>query len=89
MNLIYAEHAWKVNREGEPLAKYFNESQWNATQPVRQLISGELVAFPNSGWVATQTPTAPENDIPDEPLEKVKPTIKKTTRKTTRKRKAK
>ncbi len=89
MNLIYAEHAWKVNQEGEPLAKYFNESQWNATQPVKQLISGELVAFPNSGWIVAQTPIPLEDDVPDEPLEKIAAVTKKSTRKTTRKRKSK
>jgi len=77
--MIYAEHEWKTNPKGEPLAKYFNEKQWSATTPVKRLVDGKFVTNHNSGWIATEAPTLVDPDPPPEPLKKTIP--KKTTRK--------
>ena len=69
--MIYAEHAWKVNRNGKPLAKYFTERQWDATRDVRVKENGEVVVHHNGGWVMTET---------GDPLPEPKP-LKKTVQK--------
>ena len=80
--MIYAEHAWKVNRQGEPIAKYFNDRVWNATGSVKRLVDGEMVLYPNSGWIMVEEAT---EEAP-KPLKKTE--SKKTTKKKTTKKKA-
>ena len=80
--MIYAEHAWKVNRQGEPIAKYFNDRVWNATGSVKRLVDGEMVVYPNSGWIMVEEAT---EEAP-KPLKKTE--AKKTTKKKTTKKKA-
>ena len=76
--MIYAEHKWKVNRRGEPLAKFFTERQWDATRDVKVKENGEVVVYHNGGWVMTET----GEELPTpKPLKKVAQKKKTVTKK--------
>jgi hypothetical protein len=66
--MIYAEHAWKTNPKGEPLAKYFNENQWNATGEIRRFEDGKQILYNHAGWIATEAPQLVEPEPAPEPL---------------------
>lgn len=68
--MIYALHAFKVNRAGEPLAKHFSDKQWESTRPMRRSVNGVTTIHPNSGWVQhVKEPIEADKPTP-EPLEK-------------------